>query len=306
MSRRYWALTLALASLWGASYLFIKIGLRDLSPAMVVFTRTALAAVVLVPLAARRDALSHLRGAVGPVVALSAMQIAAPFMLISVGEQTISSSLAGILIASAPLFTALLAVWLDQGERLQGPGLAGTVAGFAGVALLLGVDLGGEAAELIGGALVLLAGLGYALGGFYVKRRFAEVQPIGVSAAAMVASALLLLPAAALSAPGSAPGLGPAAAMVALGIGGTGIAFLIYYTLIAEAGPAKASLVAYLAPGFAVLYGVTLLGEDVTVWTFAGLALIVGGSWLAAGSRARRPAVEPVPPEPAPQPSRAG
>lgn len=293
MSRRAWTLLLTLASVWGASYLFIKIALDDLSPALVVFIRTGLAAAILLPIALGRGALAGLRGLAGPLALLAAVQVAGPFLLISVGEQEISSSLTGILVASAPIFTALLAVWMDHEERARGRRLVGVVAGIVGVALLLGVDLGGHGAALVGGLLVVLAGAGYALGGFYLKRRFAGVEPLGVVAGTMLASAALSLPLAAVTVPDATIGAGSIAAMAALGAVGTGVAFVIFYTLIADVGPARASLVAYIAPLFAVVYGVALLDESVSAGTFAGLGLIVAGSWLAAGgvSRPERAAV---------------
>jgi len=300
MHRRAWLLLAVLASLWGASYLFIKIALTDLSPAMVVFGRTALAALVLVPIALARRALRGLGGRIGPLVVLALVQVAGPFLLIAIGEQWIASGLTGVLVASAPIFTALLAIRFDPDERPRGWGVAGTVAGIAGVGLLLGVDLSAEALALAGGLLVLLAGLGYAAGGLYLKRRLADVPPVGGAAVAMAASALATLPLAAVQAPATAPALGPVAAVGVLGVAGTGLAFLIFYTLIAEVGPGRAALVAYLAPGFAVAYGVLLLGERLSVATLAGLALIVGGSWVAAegrlpGRRRRAaPIAEPV------------
>jgi drug/metabolite transporter (DMT)-like permease len=302
MERRSLVLLLVLAALWGSSYMFIKIGLDDLSPAGVVFVRTALAALVLAPLALRRDALRGLRPLLGPLTVLAAIQVAAPFLLISYGELHISSSLAGILVASAPIFTALLAPAFDAAERSSGTALAGIAIGIVGVGLILGVDLGGGGAALAGGLMVLAATIGYALGGFMVKRRFTAPDAIGVVTATMTLSALMSLPLAAATAPAEAPGAGTVAAMVALGVGGTGIAFAIFYTLIVRLGPARASLVAYIAPGFAVLYGVTLRGEPLTAMTVAGLVLIVGGSWLA-GRTPRAPAVraEPVP---VPQPGR--
>src|SRR5688572_12914314 len=204
-----------LASLWGASYLFIKIGLRDFSPAMVVFLRTLLAAVVLAPLALQRNAFAGLRPLIGPIFFLAALQVAAPFLLISWGEEEISSSLAGILVASAPILTALLAVFIDQEERPSLVGAVGIGIGIIGVALLLGVDVGGDSAALVGGLAVVLASLGYALGAFYLKARFKDAQPIGVATATMFASALLALPLALVSLPSDAPGAGPLAAMVA-------------------------------------------------------------------------------------------
>jgi drug/metabolite transporter (DMT)-like permease len=286
VSRRNWILLGLLASLWGASYLFIKIGLEDhLSPAMIVCARTALAALVLFAVAVRLDALHGIRGRLGPIAVLALMQVAGPFLLITAGERHIASSLTGILVASAPIFTALLAVWVDQAERSHGLRLVGVFVGMAGVALLLGVDAGGGTAALVGGLMVVLAGLGYAAGGFYLKQRLADLAPSGVGAATMAISALMTLPFALATLPDSAPGAGAVAAVAALGVVGTGIAFWIFYTLITTVGPAKATIVAYLAPGFAVVYGVTLKGESFTLGTAAGLILIVGGSWLAADGR---------------------
>jgi drug/metabolite transporter (DMT)-like permease len=285
VERRSWALLLVLGAIWGASYLLIKIGLRDLSPFMVAFVRIALAAMVLLPIAASQGALSGVRSRAGWLALVGAVQVAGPFVLISAGEEEISSSLAGILVASAPLFTALLAIWVDHEERSQGLRLAGVLAGFGGVALLLGVDLGGSGSALLGGLAVVLASLGYAIGGFLVKHRLAGVTPLGMSAAVMAASAIFLLPPALLTAPDTAPGLGPAAAVAVLGVLGTGIAFVILYGLIASIGPARAFLVSYIAPGFAIAYGALLLSEQVTVATLVGLALILAGSWLAAEGR---------------------
>jgi len=294
MERRALALLLILAALWGSSYMFIKIGLEDLSPAGVVFIRTALGALVLLPFALRRGAFHGVRPLLPLLVVLAAIQVAAPFLLISAGEQHISSGLAGILVASAPIFTALLAPLLDSSERSSGTALAGIMIGMVGVGLIFGFDLGDASSAIGGGLMVLAASVGYAIGGFMVKRSFSALDAIGVVTATMSLSALLSLPIAAATAPADVPGGGTIAAMLALGVGGTGIAFAIFYTLIAELGPAKASLVAYIAPGFAVVYGVTLRGEELTVATVAGLLLIVGGSWLA-GRRGKAPEAGPEP-----------
>lgn len=264
--------------------MFIKIGVREISPGMVAWARIALAALVLVGIAAARGALGGFGGRAGTLLLLGAVQVAAPFLLISAGEQEISSSLAGILVTSAPLFTALLAIWIDHEERSQGLRLVGVLLGVAGVGVLLGLDLG-SGDQLLGGLAVILAGLGYAVGGFIVKHRLGELPSIGVAAWAIVASTVLLIPAAIIGAPSEVPGLGPIAAVAVLGVLGTGIAFAIFYDLIANVGPARAFVVTYLAPGFAVVYGAVLLDEAVTVATVLGLALILVGSWLAAEGR---------------------
>jgi drug/metabolite transporter (DMT)-like permease len=237
-----------LAAIWGASYMFIKIGVRDLSPSMVAWGRIFLAALVLVPIAAMRGQLKLNGASIWIVAVLGAVQVAGPFLLIAEGEEEISSGLAGILVASTPLFTALLAIRIDHEERSQGVRMWGIVAGLVGVGLLLGVDLSGTSAEALGGAAILLASLGYAVGAFIAKHRLAGVPPTGIAAWVMVASTVLLAPAAIATAPSDAPGLGPVAAVVALGVLGTGIAFAIFYDLMARVGPARTFVVTTWRP----------------------------------------------------------
>jgi drug/metabolite transporter (DMT)-like permease len=243
---------------------------------------------VLLPVAAAQGALSGARRYAGWLVLVGAVQVAGPFILISAGEEEISSSLAGILVAAAPLWTAVLAIWVDHEERSQGLRLVGVLIGFAGVGLLLGVDLGGGGAELLGGLAVVAAALGYAIGGLLVKHRLTGLAPVGMSGLVMTASALLLLPVAFGTAPDSFPSLGPIAAVTALGVVGTGIAFVIFYWLISTVGPARTLVVTYVAPGFAIVYGSLFLSEEITVATIGGLALILAGSWLSAEGRLPR------------------
>jgi drug/metabolite transporter (DMT)-like permease len=285
MDRRAWFWLLLLGAVWGASYLFIAIGLRDLSPGMVAFLRVALAAAVLIPIAAAQGALAGARPYAGWLVLVGAIQVAGPFILIAAGEEEISSSLAGILVAAAPLFTAVLAIWVDHEERSQGLRLVGVLIGFAGVGLLLGVDLGGGGSELLGGLAVVAAALGYAIGGLLIKHRLAGMAPVGMSGLVTGASALLLLPVAFATRPDSLPSLGPVAAVGTLGLLGTGFAFVVFYWLISTVGPARAWIVTYVAPGFAIVYGSVFLSEEITVATIGGLALILAGSWLSVEGR---------------------
>lgn len=285
MDRRSWTWLLILGAIWGASYMFIEIGLRDMGPAVIAWARVALGAAVLLPVAAMKGAFAGVRSRMGWIIVIGIVQVAAPFVLIGQGQEEITSSLAGILVASAPLFTALLAVRLDQEERARGLRLVGVVVGFIGVAVLLGLDLGGDGAALLGGMLVVLASLGYAIGGLIVKNRLTGIAPLGMSATVLAVSTVVLLPLALLTAPDSAPGIGPVAAILALGVIGTGAAFVILYWLISTAGPARAWIVTYIAPAFAVVYGATLLDEGIEPATFAGLVLILSGSWLSAEGR---------------------
>ena len=274
-----------LAATWGASYLFIKVGLRDLDAAQVVCSRTLLAALVLLPVAWRSGAVPALLERKADLVLIALVQVTVPFLLISVAENHIDSALAGILVASAPIFTAVLATRFDQAERSSGWGAVGVLVGILGVVLLFGVDLSGDGTQLLAGGAILLAGLCYAGGAMLIKSRTAGVPPAGVAASTMTLSALFTLPLALLHPPTSL-GLDAAASVLALGGLGTGLAFLIFYTLIAELGPRRASLVAYIAPGFAVVYGAVLLGEHITAATIGGLVLILAGSWMGAEGRA--------------------
>jgi drug/metabolite transporter (DMT)-like permease len=286
VSRRSWLLLLALSSLWGSSYLFIKVGLEDgLSPSVIVFVRSLLAALVLLPLAARGGALDGLRANVGAILVLAVVQMGGPLTLIAVGEQEISSSLTGILVATAPIFTFLLAFALEGEERASGLSLVGVLAGIGGVAMLLGVDVEGGTAALIGGLLVVLASFGYGVGAWYVKRRVTGVRPVAMVGATTLTVAVGSAPFAALAAPSHTPGLDAVGSMLVLGVLCTGLAFVIFYSLVSSDGPARASLVGYIAPGFSIAYGITLLDESFTAVTAAGLVLILGGSWLAAEGR---------------------
>jgi drug/metabolite transporter (DMT)-like permease len=283
MNRRAWILLLLLASLWGASYLFIKVGLRDLTPAEIAMIRTALGALVLTPVVIRRRAIAAVARRWPYVALLAVVQVAGPFLLINAGEQHISSSLTGILVSTTPLFTALFALRVDHTERTHGAGLAGLALGLVGVALIVGLDLSGDSAAVFGGLMVLGGAAGYAIGGLLVKRDGGDLDPLGIAWATLVVSTVICgVPAAATLSP-ELPGALPLLATAALGVLGTGAAFAIYFTLIAEVGAARAALSTYIVPAFALVYGVLLLDEVVTVASATGLVLVVGGSWLAAG-----------------------
>jgi drug/metabolite transporter (DMT)-like permease len=287
MNRRSWMLLSILAALWGASYLFIKVALDDgLPPVFIVFARIALGAAVLVPLALHADALRGVVRRWRPITFMALVQVVGPFLLITYGERHIASGLTGILVSAAPIFTVLLAIRVAQEERLHGIGAVGILVGIVGVVLLFGVDLSGDTDALVGGLMVLLAALGYAVGALFLKARLRDVATLGLAAGTMVAGTLALIPITlAFGLPGDAPSLKATGSLLALGAGGTGIAFAIFFFLIAGVGPSRASLVAYIAPVFAVFYGVWLLDEALTTGAVVGLVLILAGSWLAAEGR---------------------
>lgn len=308
MNRRSWLLMALLAGLWGASYLFIKVALEDdVPPIFIVFARLALGAIVLVPLASKAGVLRGMGRWTWPIVFMALVQVVVPFLLITYGERHIPSSLTGILVSAAPIFTALIAVRYDDDERPHGIAIVGVVMGILGVVLLFGLDLSGDATAIAGGLMVLLASVGYAVGSLYLKHRLQQVPAIGIAASTMLVGTLVMLVPALLQLPPHAPEAKTVGSLILLGAGGTGIAFWIYYTLIAEIGPGRASLVAYIAPGFAVVYGVTLLSEPVTAGAILGLVLILVGSWIAAEGRLpgqeRAMTVAPLEPPPAREPA---
>ena len=267
MSRRSWLLLSVLSALWGSSYLFIKVALEDdMSPTLIVCVRTALAALVLLAVAAGAGALGGLRVNRRAILVLAVVQMGGPLLL----------------IAAAPIFTFLLAFALEGEERASRTSLAGVAIGIAGVAMLLGVDVEGGFEAVAGGLMVVLAAFGYGVSAWYVKRRVHDVQPVAMVGATAATVALLMAPAAAISAPYPLPAHEATGSLLALGFLCTGLAFVIFYSLVGSDGPAKASLVGYLAPGFSIVYGVTLLDERFTVFTLGGLVLITTGSWLAA------------------------
>ena len=300
-----------LAAIWGGSYLLIKYCLEGFSAPVIVFGRTLIGALVLVAAlrlegGAAWAALADVRRRPWTALGLGAVSIAAPFLLITVGEEHVPSGLTAVLIASAPLFVALLAPFLDKSEQIdrrQGVGLA---SGIVGVALLVGVESVSTLGQFLGALAMVGAAACYALATFVVKRAYRTVPAMATSCFAVAAGALIALPPALADLPTRVPGLRAVLALVALGALGTALAFVIYYRLIGELGASRASLVAYLAPPVALAYGAALLDEPITPGAIAGLVLILAGVALASRRVApRAPAPRPGVGRVSPAPSRS-
>src|SRR5688572_11795578 len=295
MSPRHIGLLAALAAIWGGSYLLIKYALEDFSAPMIVWARTAIAAVVLAVVlrGAVRGALADMRRRPGWAATLGFVAVALPFSLITFGEHEVPSGLTAVLISPAALFVALFAPFIDPSERIDRRQGVGMLIGLIGVAIVVGVESISTLGQFLGALAMVGAAACYALGGFVVKRRYGRLTSIQASFVSISAASLWTLPAAVGTAPTETPGLGAVAAVVALGVVATALAFVIFYTLIAEVGAGRASLVSYLAPGVALFYGAIFLDEAITVAAIAGLVLILGG--VALASRPRREQVpEPV------------
>lgn len=283
VSRRAWFQLLLLAALWGAVYPLIVVALRELSPVLVVFGRVSLAALLLVPLAVRHQALRSLWSQPKPIIQTVLVQSTVPLLLLTYGQQYVSAGLAGILVGAQPLFVAVLAYRWAPEERPQGwQGVTGIVLGFAGLVVLLGFDLSGGLKALFGGMLVLAAALCYAAGSLMIHRRHSDAQPLGVATSAMIVTTAALLIPSASALPHLSPSLSVIGVMLLLGFACTGMTLVLFYTLITEIGPARAALGFYLSPMFAVLFGVIFLSEAVDFSAGVGLAAIIGGSVLAS------------------------
>jgi drug/metabolite transporter (DMT)-like permease len=285
MSARAWTLFAAVSVLWGIPYLFIKLAVEDLSPVMVAWGRIAVAFAVLLPYALHKGALRGLARHWKPLLIYSVVEIVFPWPLIGFGEQRVSSGLAAILIAAVPLVVALMALRVDPDERAEGSRLVGLVIGFAGVVVLLGLDVAGRPGELLGAFAILLAAVGYAAGPMIIKHRLAGLDPVGPVTASMGISALVLAPAAIGSAPSSTPSTDTILSVLVLGLVCSALAFLLFFALIHEVGPGRATVITYVNPVVAVTLGVLLLGENVGLSAVAGLLLILAGSWLSTGGR---------------------
>ena len=285
MHRREVVLLLTLASIWGASFLFIKLGVDEVEPAVVVLGRLVVGVAVLVPVVLLRGAIPDMRAMWVPCVVLGALNNAVPYWLIAFAETRIDSGLAAVIQAAAPILTVVLATRIDPSQRVRGLRLVGVAVGFVGVALLVGVQ---EGSQLVGALAVLGTATCYAVSVLYAGRAVRSFPPLEVAIGQLGVGMLLALPFGLAQLPSEAPPAKAVAAIVALGALSTGVAYLLYFTLIARAGASRAILVTYLVPAFALVYGTVFLDEPVTVSALAGLVLILGGTALGTGMGLRR------------------
>ena len=279
MSRRGWILFASLGVIWGLPYLLIKVGVEYLSTPMVVFGRLAIGAVVLLPVAAATRQLGGLRGHWRWVMAFAVVEMTFTWWALTWAEERISSSLAGLFIATVPLVTALLAAYFGLDDRLTGTRLAGMGIGFLGVGALVGLDVSGS--DLIAVAALVITVVGYSVGPIIVDRRLQDVPSLPVIAVSLTINAVIYAPFAWLTRPTGPVPTNAWAAVALLGVLCTAVAFLIFFALIAEVGPSRTTLITYVNPAVAVLLGILVLGEPLTLGLAIGFPLVLLGSWLA-------------------------
>ena len=277
MSKRGWALFLALGIIWGMPYLLIRIAVEWIDPLVVAFGRTLVGALLLLPLALHRKALAPAFRHWPALVAFTLVEISGPWLLIGHAETRLNSSTTGLLIAMVPLMAASIVAWLGH-EKLAPRRVGGLVLGFAGVATLVGLDV--RMSDGVAALALALASLGYAVGPIIVNRKLREAPTLGVITGSLILATALYAPFAVFLWPTHAT---PAAlaSVAGLGVVCTATAFLIFFALIAEAGPARATVIAYVNPLVAIVLGVAFLGEPLTFGMAIGFPMVIAGSILA-------------------------
>ncbi len=294
MSRRAWLLFATMCVVWGVPYLLIKVAVAELAPAELVLARTALGAAALLPWAWRTGALRPALAAWRPLLLFAALEMAGPWWLLASAERDLSSSLTGLLVAAVPMVAAVAGRLIGEQDRLDRTRSTGLLVGLAGVGLLLGLDVGGGQVAAVGA--VALTVLGYATGPLVVSRALRSVPSVGVNATALAATAVLFAVPAAAQYDGWPSGR-VVLAVLCLGLVCTALALVLFFALIAEAGPHRALVITFVNPAVAVALGILLLDEPFTTGTLAGFPLVLLGCVLA--TRRSRPAR----PQPAAEPA---
>ncbi|MDL4816737.1 DMT family transporter [Actinomadura opuntiae] len=284
MSRRGWLLFALMSVLWGIPYLMIKVAVEGVSVPVLVFARTALGALVLVPIAARSGGFGPVRRHWRPLLVFTAVEILGPWALLSDAEHRLTSSMTGLLIAAVPIIGVVLARLTGDAERLGPVRWAGLLVGLAGVGVLAGPHLGGGSAWAIGE--VMLVALGYSIAPMIATRRLQDLPSLHMAAASLTIAAVVYAGPAAATWPDAVPSGRVLVSLGGLGLVCTALAFIVFFELIREAGTSRAMVFTYVNPAVAVVAGVLLLDEPLTGTIIASFALILGGSVLATVRRA--------------------
>jgi drug/metabolite transporter (DMT)-like permease len=287
VSRAYVPVILLLSAIWGASFMFIKVGDRAFHPWTLMAFRTLLAAAILYAvLGAQRGfrrANAELGGLSGWLLLMGTISAALPFTLIAWGETHVDSGVAGVGNASMPIWVAVIALRFQRQERVSGLRLAGLAIAVVGVGVLVGFDPRGGWWAVIGTLAIVVAAISYAAGSLVSQHFVGRADPLVVATGSIIGAALVLLPIGLFQLPQHMPGWKPVGSVIALGVLGTAVGQLLYFRLLLGYGTSRASLVTYLLPIPALFYGVVLLGEPLTVPEVLGGALILGGVVLASG-----------------------
>ena len=286
MTRRGATLFAAMCVIWGIPYLLIRVAVRELTPVTLVFGRTLIAALILLPLALWRSELHGLTRRALPLLAFTVIEIVIPWLLLSHAETRLSSSLTGLLIAAVPLVGAVVTTLTGDRERHGTQRWVGLGVGMLGVAAIVGLDVHGAGAVPL--AEIGVVAVCYAVGPIVLSRWLSDAPALGVVAASLVLATILYAPFALYSLPDRVPGWKVDASVVTLAVVCTALAFVVFFALIADVGPVRATVITYVNPAVAAVLGVVVLGEHFTVGMAIGFALVLAGSVLATAPRRER------------------
>ncbi|MEC3952473.1 DMT family transporter [Nocardia sp. CDC153] len=290
MSKRGWLLFLGMGVIWGVPYAMIRVAVREFDPVFVAFGRTFLGALVLLPVALSMKVLMPALRQWRWVLVYTVVEITGPWLLIGHAETKLTSSTVGLLIAAVPLIAIVLTTRMGH-ERLDMRRILGLVIGFAGVTALVGLDI--DVSNLGAMAAIGVSVIGYALGPIIIDRKLADLPPIGVVTGSLIFAAAIYLPFALWRMPAHFPA-GPTWSVVGLGLVCTAVAFVVFFALIGEVGPSRATVITYINPAVALLIGVSLLDEPLTAGMAIGFPLVIVGSIIGT-ARAKAQVKEPAP-----------
>ena len=279
MSRRGLILFLSLGLIWGLPYLLIKVSVEYLSPEVIVFLRVFIASIILLPVVIKRGYLRELKGHWKWVFVFAVVEITFPIGALTYAEIKLSSSMAGLLVAAVPIVAAIIAWRLGIDDRITGIRILGLSIGIVGVAALVGLDVSGS--ELISVALLGITVVGYALGPIIVSQKLSTVPALAAVAMAMVINSVIYSPLAFINRPTEAIPINVWVAVAVLGAVCTALAFVLFFALVAEVGPTRTTVITYINPAVAVILGVLVLSEPITLGLVIGFPLILIGSFLA-------------------------
>ena len=280
MSRRGLVFFLILGVAWGIPYALIKIAVVELSPELIVLLRSAIAALILIPVAAVRGELRPTLAKWRPLLAYTVIEIIIPWFFLTTAEKRLPSSTAGLLIAAVPLVGVGVSILMKRSEKFSAVNWVGILLGMTGVAALVGFDVAGS--DLVAVGQVAIVVVGYATAPAIVARWMEDVPGIGLAGLSLGITALVYVPAVSItrSWPTAVPSAPVIASVLVLAVVCSAVAFVVLFGLIREIGPVRATAITYVNPAVAILAGVLLLHETVTVWTVVGFVLVIAGSWF--------------------------
>jgi drug/metabolite transporter (DMT)-like permease len=282
MSRRNWFLFFFVGFIWGIPYLLIKVAVEDLSPPVIVFARVAIGAAILIPIAMKRGSLMPAIKAWKYVIPYAIGEMIGPWFLITAAEQNMTSGLTGLLVATVPIWTTIIASMHGDKTVWHHKRLLGILVGFIGIVLVVGIESFSGRQSIVAIAMVIVASIGYAWAVTMVTTKIPHIEPISINGVAMVFTAIVYLPFALIYAPDKAPSVEALSSVLALGLFPTAMAFILFFQLIKDIGTARGSLVTYLNTAFAVILGVIILSEPFTLGIAIGLPLVLIGSYFAS------------------------